>query len=213
MRQHRASASISTAGLTRSSCSPASVPFPRHRRVAQVLATYNVQLPREYTETLAAAQDRAQAQPWEAVSGVFEEEIGRRPEDVFASVDTQPVGAASLAQVHHAVTRDGREVAIKIQYPHVKRQVESDMRAMAFFARAIETLWPDFGYTWFIPELEATVRAELNFLQEAHNGERVAAMFGGDKHVHIPAVYRDLSSERVLVQEYIKGCRVRGVRV
>jgi aarF domain-containing kinase len=177
-------------------------------KFAQALSTNSYTLPPEWCAVLARAQDRATPQPWADVARVFEEDCGAAPAAVFASIESAPVAAASLAQVHRAVLRDGRPVAVKIQYPNLRREARADLVAIRFAAALIELAAPAFGYTWLLPDIEASLRAELNFLQEARNGERLAAMLAGDARLHVPAVHRALSSERVLVMEWIDGVRV-----
>jgi predicted unusual protein kinase regulating ubiquinone biosynthesis (AarF/ABC1/UbiB family) len=172
------------------------------------------------------------------VARVFFEDTGRHPEEVFEQIDTMPIAAASLAQVcpnmnhlwwltgmpafqldgstclsilqvHKAVTKDGQTVAVKLQYPHLRHQVRSDLAAMRMFVSIIEALFPEYGYSWLLPDFEDSLKNEINFLQEAHNGERVARMFANNPRVHIPTIRRDLSSERVLVMEFINGVKVR----
>jgi aarF domain-containing kinase len=89
-------------------------------KMAQYLSVQNHALPVEWTSILSKAQDQARPVSFSSIAKVFFDDTGRRPEDVFASIEEQPVAAASLAQVHRAVTRDGRIVAVKIQYPHMQ---------------------------------------------------------------------------------------------
>ena len=180
-------------------------------KFAQALSTNRYSLPDEVTSVLARAQDRAPPRPWSEVAAVFAEDHGAPASAVFASIEEAPVAAASLAQVHRAVTREGARVAVKIQYPRLRREAAADLSAIRLAAAALELMWPALGYSWLLPELEASLRAELNFLQEARNGERCAAMLASSglaSRVHVPAVHRALSSERVLVMEWIEGCRV-----
>jgi aarF domain-containing kinase len=140
---------------------------------------------------------------------VFLEDIGVAPENVFVSIDRDPIAAASLAQVHKAILADGSAVAVKIQYPGLQRQIFSDLRAIRFFMTVIEYFYPDFGYTWFLPEFETSLHHEVNFVQEAQNSERVAAMFAGNNRVYVPKVLKHLSGKRVITMEFIDGAKVR----
>ena len=165
-------------------------------------------LPSEYTETLKVLQDRAATCPYELIKVVLEEDLGRPPSEIFSCFDENPIAAASLAQVHRAVLRDGgAEVAVKLQYPYLRRQVDSDLRTMRVLLRIMEWVDPSWGYTWLVPEFEASIRNELSFVQEAHNAERCAAMFARNPRIHIPTVYRHLTTDRVLVMEFIHGAR------
>ncbi len=81
----------------------------------------------------------------------------------FQSFDKQCVGAASIAQVHRAVTHDGREVAVKVQYPGLEHSIGGDWWLIRTAAKAIGKLFPDFEYSWMVPEFENNMRLELDF--------------------------------------------------
>ena len=187
-----------------------------YTKIGQYLSTLTHILPVEWTETLAALQDRAPSRPWAEVKRVFEEELGVSPEAVFSEVDEQPIAAASLAQVHRCVLREGgAEVAVKIQYPDLRYVALSDLASLHVFFFIIEKAFPAYGYLWLFPEFEASVKNELNFLQEARNGRRVAAMFARDERVHVPAVVDRLTARRVLTMEFVRGVKptdLAGVR-
>lgn len=121
------------------------------------------------------------------------------------------MAAASLAQVHKAVTHDGEAVAVKVQYPRLASQVNTDFTTLKVLASVVGYLFKDWEYTWLFPELEESVKLELDFLQEATNGERVATLFRNDRRIHIPSVRWDLSSSRVLTMEFIDGIKVTDV--
>lgn len=94
-------------------------------KAGQHLSSLSGLLPVEYTSTLSVVQDRAQARPWAEVAAVLTEDLGVSPAATFASIEEQPLAAASIAQVHRGVLADGRPVAVKIQYPHLRRQSEA----------------------------------------------------------------------------------------
>lgn len=172
-----------------------------------------VQSLRTRTQRLAAAAAAAASVgSVQEVATVFREDTGFEPSDVFESIEETPIAAASLAQVHRAMTRDGQRVAVKIQYPELRVQARNDFAALRFFAGVLEAVWPDYGYTWLLPEFETSLANEVNFLQEAHNAERVAGMFADNPRVHVPAIRRDLSTHRVLVMEFIDGFKVSRAR-
>lgn len=168
----------------------------------------NASLPSPYIKILSRAQDQCRPKDWDDVKRVLEEDLGRPASEVFASIEQKPVAAASLAQVHRAVLKNGQTAAVKIQYPNLRRDSKVDLSAIFFCALLLETVRPDFGYSWLVPDFAQSLTRELNFLQEARNAERVAAMFSHDKRVKIPAVYGDLTSERVLTMEWIDGVKL-----
>jgi len=177
-------------------------------KIGQYLSTLTHILPKEWTETLTALQDRAPSVSWKEIRRVFEDDFGQRPEDVFSEIDEQPIAAASLAQVHRAKLRStGEEVALKVQYPNLKYIASSDMASLYFFFFVLEKMFPAYGYLWLFPEFRASVDNELNFLQESQNGQRVAAMFSNDARVHIPRVLVKWTSSRVLCMEFVRGVK------
>ena len=111
-------------------------------KVAQALSTNKYALPEELTSVLARAQDRAPPRPWADVARVFAEDFGAPASSAFASIEEAPVAAASLAQVHKAVTHDGAHVAVKIQYPRLRREAAADLSALRLAAAALELAYP-----------------------------------------------------------------------
>jgi predicted unusual protein kinase regulating ubiquinone biosynthesis (AarF/ABC1/UbiB family) len=107
--------------------------------------------------------------------------------------------------------RDGREVAVKIQYPEIERVVRIDLRNFSVLVRVLARLEPDFDFRVLIDEVEKYVPLELDFVHEADNAERMARHLAGRKDVLVPAVMRALSTRRVLVMEYAPGVRVTDV--
>lgn len=100
---------------------------------------------------------------------------------------------------------------MKIQYPRLASQVQTDFTTLKVLATVVGKLFKNWEYTWLFPELEESVHLELDFLQEATNGERVGRLFERDRRIHIPRVRWDLSSSRVLTMEYIDGVKVTDV--
>lgn len=179
-----------------------------YTKIGQYISTLNHILPPEWTDTLAALQDKAASVPFEQVAEVLEEELGKPWQEAFVHIEPTPIAAASLAQVHRATTKDGLSVALKVQYPDLQRKVTSDLWALQVFFSVVEILFPHFGYTWLLPDFKALSRAEVNFMQEAHNAERVASMFAGRPRVHVPHVLRQLTTQRMLTMEFIDGCKI-----
>src|SRR3989441_10228104 len=121
------------------------------------------------------------------------------------------VASASLAQVHRGRLRDGREVAVKMQYPDIERIVRVDLRSFAVLIGVLARLERDFDFRALIREVEKYVPLELDFVHEADNAERMAAHLSGRADILVPAIVRELSTRRVLVMEYALGVRVTDV--
>jgi predicted unusual protein kinase regulating ubiquinone biosynthesis (AarF/ABC1/UbiB family) len=165
-------------------------------------------MPPEWIEVLSRLQDQVPARELPVVRRVVEAELGRPLEAVFRRFAPEPVASASLAQVHEAVLRDGRRVAVKVQYPEIARLVRSDLANLRALFRAIGWLEPDVDLMPIVEELSRHVPRELDFLGEASNAERVAAIFAGRDDVRVPRVHRELCTRRVLVMEFVDGVKI-----
>lgn len=131
-----------------------------------------------------------------------------QPEELFESFDPEPLGTASLAQVHRATLSDGREVAIKVQHPYVKGNARVDIVTMEYLVKIMGWIFPDFQMQWLVDESKKNLPKELDFIQEGHNAERAAQMFKNYSWLRIPKIFWDLSTSRVLVMEFVKGGQV-----
>ncbi|MGH0031778.1 MAG: ABC1 kinase family protein [Myxococcota bacterium] len=165
-------------------------------------------LPPQYVEVLSRLQDRVPPHDFATVRGTVEAELGRPLEELFAEFDRAPLASASLAQVHRATTHDGRDVAVKVQYPEIASLVRGDLANVRFLFRAVGWLERDFDVMPLIDELSANVPRELDFVNEGRNAERMAEQFGPRTDLAVPSIHWDLSSERVLVMEHVDGIKV-----
>ncbi|CBK22533.2 uncharacterized protein [Blastocystis hominis] len=116
-------------------------------KFGQMVSTLDQGVPQEWVQTLSQCQDKATPVPFSAISRVMTEDLGVDPDKVFQTIDEYPIGAASLAQVHRAVLRSGEEVAVKIQYPSIRRFTLIDMRDCDWATRVIKRLFPTFEFT------------------------------------------------------------------
>jgi ubiquinone biosynthesis protein len=177
-------------------------------KAGQFLSTRADVLPAAYVERLARLQDRARPQAYTVVRQVICEELGAPPEELFARVWRRPIASASLAQVHRATLRDGREVAVKVQRPDVRAALAADLATLRLAVRAIESLEGALGFSMLLDQLEGSLARELDFALEAESAERMARNFAGSPRVRIPAVVAEFTRARVLVTEYLPGVRV-----
>jgi predicted unusual protein kinase regulating ubiquinone biosynthesis (AarF/ABC1/UbiB family) len=180
-------------------------------KVCQFLGSRADVLPPEYVEILSRLQDQVPPRPLATLLPSLRAELGRPVEEVFAELDPTPLASASLAQVHRGRLRDGREVAIKIQYPDIEKIIRIDLWNFSALVRVLARLERDFDFRVLIDEVEKYVPLELDFVHEADNAERMARHLAGRKDVLVPAVMRELSTRRVLVMEYTPGVRVTDV--
>ena len=178
-------------------------------KLGQFVASMNFVLPPAYPTVMAACQDRANAIGFASIRTAVESELRCKLEECFESFDPEPVAAASLAQVHRAVTREGqRAVAVKVQYPQLPLQMEADMFAMRVLAYLTSLLFPEHEYQWLLPEFETSMRAELDFRREASNALRTKLAFADDPRVYVPEVLPELTTSRVLTMEWIDGIKI-----
>src|SRR5216110_1399629 len=155
-------------------------------KVCQFLGSRADILPAEYVEVLSQLQDRVPPRRLATFLPLLRRELGRPVEAAFAELDPAPLASASLAQVHRGRLRDGREVAVKMQYPDIERVVRVDLRSFAVLIGVL-------------------ARLERDFVHEADNAERMAAHLSGRADILVPAIVRELSTRRVLVMEYALG--------
>ena len=180
-------------------------------KVCQFLGARADVLPDEYVEMLSRLQDRVPPRPLAALRPAVESAIGRPLAEAFRVFDTEPIASASLAQVHRAELPDGREVAVKIQYPEIDRIVHDDIRNFAVLVRVLARLERNFDFRVLVDEVTGLVPLELDFANEARNAERVARDLAARGDVLVPPVVWELTRERVLVTEYAPGVRVTDV--
>ncbi|KAL7992601.1 hypothetical protein Chor_016857, partial [Crotalus horridus] len=128
--------------------------------------------------------------------------------ELFASFEDVPLGAASLAQVHKAVLQDGRTVAVKVQHPKVQAQSSKDILLMEILVLVVKQIFPDFEFMWLVDEAKKNLPLELDFLNEGKNAEKVAYMLRCFDFLKVPKIYWELSTRRVLFMEFMEGGQV-----
>ncbi|KAM5177962.1 aarF domain-containing protein kinase 1 isoform 1-T2 [Callospermophilus lateralis] len=177
-------------------------------KVGQHLGALDYLLPEEYTSTLKVLHSQAPQSSMQEVRQVIREDLGKEIQDLFLSFDDTPLGAASLAQVHKAVLRDGRTVAVKVQHPKVQAQSSKDILLMEVLALAVKQLFPEFEFMWLVDEAKKNLPLELDFLNEGRNAEKVAQMLKHFDFLKVPRIFWELSTKRVLLMEFLEGGQV-----
>jgi predicted unusual protein kinase regulating ubiquinone biosynthesis (AarF/ABC1/UbiB family) len=179
-------------------------------KLIQMLSIRKDLLPGEALDVLRATQSSVPPMNFATISEQIRKEIGKRPEAIFRSFDQTAFAAASLGQVHRAVTRDGVEVAVKVQYPGVEDTVEQDLRNLKLLLRTLQALGHDLmrqqidtGSVY--KELEQRLREELDYLNEARNMTEFGRRLGGDDQLMIPRYIKEMSSRRVLTMTFVDG--------
>jgi predicted unusual protein kinase regulating ubiquinone biosynthesis (AarF/ABC1/UbiB family) len=186
-------------------------------KVGQVLSTVDFSaIPEsereDFKATLAALRDDVPPLPFKKVRKLLEEELGGKVSDSFAEFDEEAFAAASIGQVHRAVTLDGDEVAVKLQYPGVAEAVESDLRNLSLLLPLVKRLAPGLDVKALYGELKERIAEELDYEIEAQNHRAVARGFRDHPLFHVPKVHTDLSSRRVLVTDLLHGKRFEAVK-
>ncbi len=156
-------------------------------------------------EKLAVLRDQAPRVAFKDVERVMREDWGEPPSRVLAELDPEAIAAASIGQVYRGVTKDGRDVAIKVQYPGIVEAVDADLRAARALVPLIKRLSPGLDGRALVNELRERVSEELDYELEAQNGRRVARHWRDHPHVLVPRVDTELSTRRVLVSDWVDG--------
>ena len=182
-------------------------------KFGQALSVFEAAIPDEYAapfrESLVKLQTAAPPMSAVDVHWVLAEQFGRGWRSRFREFDEVPAAAASIGQVHHAVWRDGREVAVKLQYPGADEALRSDLRQLARVTRVMQPLVPGVALKPLIAELRERMEEELDYRDEADSQRAFAAALDGDPRVTVPRVVA--SSPRALVTEWITGRKLSDV--
>jgi predicted unusual protein kinase regulating ubiquinone biosynthesis (AarF/ABC1/UbiB family) len=186
-------------------------------KVGQVLSTVDfTAIPEsereQFKQTLAALRDDVPPLPWARIERLVREELGGPVSEFFADFEHEAFAAASIGQVHRAVTRDGAAVAVKVQYPGVAEAVETDLRNLGLLLPLVKRLAPGLDVKALAAELRERIGEELDYEVEAQNHRAIARAWRGHPLVHVPAVDTALSSRRVLVTELLVGKRFQEVK-
>ncbi len=177
-------------------------------KACQFASTRPDLLPPVYTRTLSRLQDRMPPHPWPEIKAAITRELGRSPSKVFAHIDEEPVAAASIAQVHRAQLHDGREVAIKVQYPEIAGLIDADLMVMQRVSSAIARITSRVQLQPIVDYLKGTLPLELDFNHEASCMIDLRAALQHRSDVLIPEVFKEWSTRRLIVMEYVEGIKI-----
>ncbi|KAJ0534658.1 putative ABC-type Cd(2+) transporter, protein kinase Group-Pl-3 family [Helianthus annuus] len=172
---------------------------------AQVLSEVHL---RSAKRILKLCEDQAVPCSFEAVKEVLISNLGSDLNEIFISIDEQPIAAASIAQVHRALLKDHQEVVLKIQYPGLKNRMKMDIATMSLLAKCVTWFFPEYRFQWMVSEFSKVIALELDFLQEARNSVTTAVNFKHNNRITVPKVFQELTTSQVLTMEYCRGRRV-----
>ncbi|MCU1371490.1 MAG: hypothetical protein JWO77_2684 [Ilumatobacteraceae bacterium] len=176
-------------------------------KLGQMASYLDQGMPETVRDALAELQQDAPPMAPELAAQVVTEELGSGPDVLFAEWDPVPIAAASIGQVHRAMTHDGRAVAVKVQYPGVDTAIKGDLDNAGMLFTAMTFLFPGLDPEPLVEELRDRIIEELDYRLEAENQRLFAAAYEGHPHIHVPAVVDELSAGRVLTTELAPGVR------
>ncbi|MDO5645695.1 MAG: AarF/ABC1/UbiB kinase family protein [Dermabacter sp.] len=184
---------------------------PTAVKLGQALSTRPDLISDDLIAELEKLQSDARPIEWEDVQRTIETELGTPMGDVFAHVEKEPLGTASLGQAHAARLIDGTEVVIKVQRPGIAPTVDADLSILADAARRIEGAWPEareLGLAEVVADFDRQLRAELDYTKEAGNADRIAHNLAHRSYVHVPRIWHDLTTERMVTMERMYGLNI-----
>jgi len=159
----------------------------------------------EFQHELAKLRDAAPTVSFRQMRRVIEDDLEEPIEAVFASFQEEPIAAASIGQVYRATLHDGRDVAVKVQYPGVAGAVRADLQNLEMIMRLLRRMTPGLDVKAIAEEIRERIGEELDYELEAQNQRSLARIFAGHPFIFVPNVLSDLSRERVLVSEFVQG--------
>lgn len=189
---------------------------PTFVKLGQILSTRADLLPAELIGELATLQDSVAPIPLEQIHAQIRAALGKDPSEVFKSIDPTPLAAASIAQVHRAITLDGDEVVIKVQRPGIAEQIRSDLSVLRTVAKLLEAVVEEVGlYTpsGIVDEFDRAIHEELDFNLEATHIRAFIDSHRNRPNVRVPKVYDAHSSRSVLTLEFLRGVKISQARL
>ena len=182
-------------------------------KLGQILSMQGEELlPEPLGEILAALRNHATCMPQGQVHGVLRRELGKDWRERLVEFDDEPLAAASIGQVHAATASDGRDLAIKLQYPRIERSIDGDVDGLVLILRTLRALPASLDLDALVPELKRELHREADYRREAGNAERYAELLGPSEEFFAPRVHRDLSTRRVLALDRVRGLPVEDLR-
>jgi ubiquinone biosynthesis protein len=184
---------------------------PTFIKLGQIASTRPDFLPPEFIDELANLQDNVPPAPWEEIHATIVQELGKPLDQLFLVVDPTPIASASLGQVYAALLLDRTEVIIKVQRPNIEKTIETDLAILADLARLAQerlATGAPMDATGLVQEFGEALRSEMDYRREGRNADRFRANFAEEKYLHVPKVYWEYTTRRVMVQERIHGIKI-----
>jgi ubiquinone biosynthesis protein len=184
---------------------------PTFIKLGQLLSTRSDLLPQPYLDALTRLQDKVEPFSFGIVEEIVSSELGVRLSKAFQSFDSEPLAAASLGQVHRAVMRDGREVAVKVQRPNIRQTILEDLEAFQEMAVLLDRhteVGRRFGFQNLLEEFRRTLLRELDYRRESLNLVTLGNNLKEYRRLIVPQPIDDYSTSRVLTMEYVPGTKI-----
>ena len=183
---------------------------PAFIKIGQFLSTHESFLPAHWANVLETLQEDVEPFAFDAVRSTIEDELQGRLSKIFTTFDEVPIGSASLAQVHRAVLRDGRQVAVKVQRPGIAEDIHDSMRSLGSIARLVDArtrVGRRIRFGDSIADMRRTLEAELDFRLEAENLERLGKRMAAYPELFVPSPHWAFTSRRVLTMDLVVGVK------
>ena len=183
-------------------------------KFGQILSTRRDLLPEDIADEFASLQDRVPPFPGETAAGIVRDALGRPIEEIFGEFVREPLASASIAQVHAARLRDGREVVVKVVRPEIEKVIRRDVSLLHLVAELAQRYWPDARRLHpreVVAEYEKTILDELDLLREAASASQLRRNFEGSDLLHVPEVFWEYTRRRVMVMERVSGIPISNV--
>jgi ubiquinone biosynthesis protein len=187
---------------------------PTFVKIGQIASTRPDIIPAEILQELVKLQDSVALFSFDEVKRIIEQELADSLENSFADFNEKPLAAASIGQVHHAVLLTGERVAVKVQRPNIMSVIETDLEILQDLARLAESRidWVErYQIRTIVEELSRSLREELDYENEGRNAEKIAKQFNNDPKVHIPKVFWEYSTKKILTMEFIDGIKLNEI--
>ncbi len=186
---------------------------PTFIKIGQILSTRPDILPLAYIEELSKLQDSVPPESFDAIDKVFIEEFSQDVKSLFLHFDENPLASASIAQVHRAVLKDGTEVIVKVQRPHIQEKMRMDLAILSRILNMTRARFKDFliDPKEALDEILASTERELNFELEAKNIERFCHLNKNVSFMYTPFVVKEMCSKKIVTMEKIEGIKISDI--
>lgn len=188
---------------------------PTFIKLAQILSNRPDIIPEELVKEFEKLQDRVPPFPFAKAKAIIEKETGKKLEEIFEEFNETPMASASIGQVHRAKLRTGEKVVVKVQRPDVKDQIEQDLSIIKEGVRRMDRYLKKQGVMngeEVVRVFERAIGKELDYRNEARNIERFRTTYRHRTDFYVPKPYREFSTDRVLIMEFIRGCKITDVK-